>query len=78
MRTIAVPVDDEIYVKAEKRATALDTSVQAVVASYLRDWATEGEHTDAARQTLKARFAQRDWQFSVGAPDNRTQRNARR
>jgi hypothetical protein len=81
MRILEVEVDEAVLDKAEQKAQALDTSVSNVVATYLETWAADAAQQDRlqqARQELKARFARRDWQFAVGTPDNREQRNARR
>ncbi len=86
MRTLAVDLDDAVLEKAEQKAQLLQTSVSDVVATYLQDWIVEipererqqKERMESARQELRARFAKRDWQFSVGTPDSREQRNARR
>jgi hypothetical protein len=78
MQTIVVPLEDEIYLKAHSKAIAAGTSVPEVIAEYLRHWAVDEGELDQARQAMKARFAQPDWQFSVGKTDDRSQRNARR
>ena len=78
MQTIAVPLEDDIYRKAHSKAIAAGTSVPDVVAEYLRGWALDEGEVEQARQAMKSRFAQPDWQFSVGQPDDRSQRNARR
>jgi hypothetical protein len=81
MRTLAVEIDESVLEKAELKARALDTSVAEIVTDYLQNWTAENpERTrlEEAREELKARFAKRDWQFAVGTPDDREQRNARR
>ena len=79
MQTVAVPLEDDIYRKAHSKAAAAGTSIPDVLAQYLRDWALDGgSEIELARQAMKARFAQPDWKFSVGKPDDRSQRNARR
>lgn len=78
MQTIAVPLEDDLYRKAHSKAIAAGTSVPEVVAEYLRTWAVVEVELDQARREMKSRFAQPDWQFSVGEPDDRSQRNARR
>lgn len=78
MRTISIDLDDDLYVEAERKASALQKSVGDVVADYLRHWAAETPSLEEARQALKERFARQDWEFAVGTPDDREQRNARR
>jgi plasmid stability protein len=48
MKNITVSVDDELYRRARVRAAELDTSVSAVVRSFLQEFA-RGE-TDAERR----------------------------
>jgi hypothetical protein len=76
MRTIMVPVDDDTYLNAETRARALGKSVSDVVANYLREWVSD-DAIQQARESLKARFAKPDWQFSIGNHDDREQPNVR-
>lgn len=78
MQTIAVPLEDAVYAKAQQKALALETSVPEVVANYLRSWTSDTAALSEAHETLRARFAKRDWDFAVGTPDDRSQRNARR
>jgi hypothetical protein len=86
MRTLEVQLDDSLLDQAERKARSLQTSVGDIVASYLENWATESDRRDRehkeqmaqAHQELRARFVRRDWQFAVGMPDTRDQRNARR
>lgn len=78
MRMLAIELDEAVLENAERKARELETSVSDVVANYLRTWAEANEPLEEARRQLKARFARRDWQFAVGAPDTREQRNARR
>jgi hypothetical protein len=78
MQTIALSLEDDLFQKAHSKAAAAGTSVPEVLAEYLRHWALDEGEFDRARQELKSRFARPDWQFSVGKPDDRSQRNARR
>ena len=81
MRILEIEVDDSVLEKAEQKAQSLATSVSNVVANYLETWTADAAQQDRlhqARQELKARFAKQDWQFAVGTPDTREQRNARR
>jgi hypothetical protein len=78
MKTIEVPIDDESYARAEVKAGALATSLPEVVADYLRRWIAGEDGREAARQAMSHLFAQPDWQFGVGVPDSREERNARR
>jgi hypothetical protein len=78
MQTLAIKLDDDTYSRAEQKASSLNTSVPEVVADYLRAWSADGGSLAAARAALKAKYAKRDWEFGVGTPDNREQRNARR
>lgn len=76
MKTITMTIDDDTFARAELKAEALETSVNEVVAAYLRHWA-EADGAQQARAAMAARFARPDWQFAVGTPDDREQRNAR-
>ncbi len=76
MKTITMDIDEVTLSRAEKKAAALDTSVSEVVSEYLRQWADEGEVREA-RAAMMERFAKPNWQFAVGTPDDRGQRNAR-
>jgi hypothetical protein len=78
MKTITVTLDEDTYAKAEHKAAALETSVSRVAADFVRLWATGGFTPEQARDHLRACFAQPNWRFAVGQPDDRTQRNARR
>jgi hypothetical protein len=83
MRTLEVELDDAVLEKAERKAKSLDTSISDVVAKYLQDWTAGSSTADQqrmaeARRQWKARFARRDGEFSIGTPDTRDQRNARR
>ena len=78
MRTIAVNVEDDVYSKAEQKAVALSTSVPAVVADYLRQWASDDDCLEEARRKMTTLFAQPGRKFGVGTPDTREERNARR
>jgi hypothetical protein len=77
MKTISVTLDDEIYEKAEQKAGALSTSVSQIAADYVERWATEAASLAEARREMMARFAKPNWQFSIGRPDDRHQRNTR-
>jgi hypothetical protein len=77
MKTLSFAIEDDIYAQAEEKATALNTSVPSVVERYLRMWAMTPD-VDEARQAMVSKFANPDWSFAVGEPDDRTQRNARR
>lgn len=76
MKTITMDIDEVTLSRAEQKAAALDTSVSEVVSEYLRQWADEGE-VRQARAAMMERFAKPNWQFAVGTPDDRGQRNAR-
>lgn len=76
MKTISMSIDEDTWSKAEHKAAALETSVSAVVVAYLRQWA-DGDAIHHARHAMIERFAQPSWQFAVGTPDDRGQRNAR-
>ena len=76
MKTITMDIDEVTLLRAEQKAASLDTSVSKVVSEYLRQWADEGEMRQA-RAAMIERFAKPNWQFTVGAPDDRGQRNAR-
>lgn len=76
IRHITMSIDDETLSKAERKAESLDTSINDVVAEYLRVWAVN-DNAEQARQMMKERFGKANWQFAVGAPDTREQRNAR-
>jgi hypothetical protein len=78
MAAIPVMIEDELYVKAEQRAAALHTSVPDVVADYLREWVAAEDDRAAARESMRKRFANPDWTFSVGELEDRERRNARR
>jgi hypothetical protein len=77
MKTVTLTIDEETFSRAEQKAASLQTSVSKVVAEYLQKWAV-GSAIDQARTAMSNRFANPDWQFAVGAADNREQRNARR
>ena len=77
MKNIALHLDDETHSKAERKAGVLQTSISEVAADYLRHWAAEEVAVEQARRNLANRFAQPNWQFAVGTPDDRTLRNAR-
>ena len=54
MKNITVGIDDETYLKARRKAAALDTSVSQVVATFLRKWtAEEGLKRNRARKLRK-------------------------
>lgn len=76
MKTITMDIDEGTLSRAEQKAASLDTSISEVVNEYLRQWADEGEIRQA-RATMTERFSKPNWQFTVGTPDDRGQRNAR-
>lgn len=76
MKTITMYIDEAILSRAEQKAAAMDTSVDDVVTEYLRQWAA-ADTVAQSRSAMTERFAQPDWTFAVGTPDNREQRNAR-
>jgi hypothetical protein len=76
MKTITMNIDEETLLRAEQKAVAMATSINEVVADYLRQWA-DSDEVQVARAQMSQRFAERDWHFSVGKPDTREQRNAR-
>ena len=78
MKNVTLTLDDDIYSKADAKADALQTSVSEVAVDYLRRWASEGASVEQARQHMATMFAQPNWRFAVGTPDDRTLRNARR
>ena len=78
MKNITLSLDDEVYSKAEEKAVALHTSVSEVAVDYLRNWASQDASVEQARQRMATMFAQPNWRFAVGTPDDRTLRNARR
>jgi len=78
MPAVPVMIEDDLYAKAEQKASALQTSVPDVVADYLRQWIAEGDRRPAARAAMRKRFESPDWQFAVGELEDREQRNARR
>ena len=61
-----------------QKASSLGTTVNTVVADYLRQWTVQEDVVQQARREMSARFAQPNWEFAVGVPDDREQRNARR
>ena len=73
-----VMIEDELYAKAEQKASALQTSVPNVVSDFLRLWVEDDEQREAARALMRKRFANPDWDFAVGQLEDREQRNARR
>jgi hypothetical protein len=76
MKTITMNIEESTLFKAEQKAAALSTSLSEVVGEYLRQWAGKDDVT-RARTAMSERFAKPDWQFAVGEPDDREQRNAR-
>ena len=76
MKNITLDIDDATYIKAERKALGLAMSLPQVVTNYLRDWAEE-EAIEESRSLMTARFARPNWEFAVGSPDDREQRNAR-
>ena len=77
MKSTTLTIDENMYAKAERKASALQTSVGEVVAEYLHQWAAEDASLESARRDMNALFTQPNWQFAVGTPDEREQRNAR-
>ena len=76
MKIITMSIDEETLSRAEQKAAALETSVSEVVVGYLRQWADQ-EGIQQARSAMMERFAKPQWNFAVGTPDDREQRNAR-
>ncbi len=76
MKTITMNIDEGVLSQAEAKAAALSTSVGAVAADLLLQWASEDAVTQARRE-MAQRFAQPDWQFTVGTIEDRELRNAR-
>lgn len=77
MKDITLTIDEETLQRAEEKATVLNTSISDVVTRFLREWTTDEGAMEKARREMKTRFAQPSWQFEVGDPDSREQRNAR-
>lgn len=77
MKHITLTLDDATYCTAQQKAASLDTTIDDVVAEYLRHWAVDQDAVERARSNMLARFSQPDWQFAVGVADGREQRNAR-
>jgi len=78
MPSVPVMIENDLYAKAEEKATGLHTSVPDVVADYLRQWVAEGDQRAAARAAMRQRFASPTWRFAVDKLEDREQRNARR
>ena len=57
MRNITVGIDDEIYLKARRKAASLDTSVSQVVATFLRKWTAEEDLKKSRAKKLRKLFA---------------------
>lgn len=76
MKTITMNIDEGVLSRAEAKAAALSTSVGAVAADLLQQWASEDSLTQARRE-MTQRFARPDWNFTVGTIEDREQRNAR-
>lgn len=76
MKTISMDIDEQIWLCAQQKAAAENTSLSEVVADYLKSWASD-DALKQARDIMVQRFSQPDWRFTVGAPDGREQRNAR-
>ena len=76
MKTITMKIDDGTWSRAQQKAAALAISVDEVLTQYLRQWADD-DAVQHARSSMAQRFNQPTWQFSVGQPDDRGQRNAR-
>lgn len=69
MRKITVSVDDEVYTRARVAAAAMDTSVSALVRSYLQQFAsTETEIERLKRQEREIRSRIVDFTASAGLP----------
>ena len=77
MTTITMQIDESVFSLAQRKAAAMDTSVNEVLSTFLQQWASEDSIQDA-KAAMARKFAQPDWQFTVGNPDDREQRNARR
>jgi hypothetical protein len=45
MKTLTVPVADDLYQRASQKAAAADTSLPAVVQDLLAEWTREDHHT---------------------------------
>lgn len=67
--------DPAILDRAISRRERLDILAAGEVAATL--WPSGGLSIDAARRLMAERFAAPDWQFSVGRPMTRDERNAR-
>ncbi len=76
MTTITMNIDETTLSRAEQKAASLDTSVGEIVSEFLREWADDND-VRQARAAMTERFAKPNWQFAVGTPDDREQRNAR-
>lgn len=75
-KSITINIDEALLSRVEQKAATLNSSISEVVSDYLRQWAAEGE-VSQARVAMIERFASSNRQFAVGVPDNRSQRNAR-
>lgn len=67
--------DPSILDRAISRRERLDIVTEGEVAATL--WPKEAPSIDEARRIMQERFAAPDWQFAVGQPMNRDERNAR-
>jgi hypothetical protein len=67
--------DPAILDRAISRQERLDILAQGKVAATL--WPRIAPSVDEARRWMSERFAAPDWQFSVGEPMTRDERNAR-
>ena len=67
--------DPAILDRAISRGERLDILAKGEVAATL--WPRADVPIDAARRLMGERFAAPDWQFSVGQPMSRDERNAR-
>ena len=57
MKNITVGIDDEVYLKARRKAASLDTSVSQVVATFLRNWTAEEGLKKSRAKKLRKLFA---------------------
>jgi hypothetical protein len=57
VKNITVGIDDEIYLKARRKAASLDTSVSQVVATFLRKWTAEEGLKKSRAKKLRKLFA---------------------
>jgi hypothetical protein len=57
VKNITVGIDDEIYLKARRKAASLDTSVSQVVAAFLQKWTAEEDLKKSRARKLRKLFA---------------------